>query len=259
MPNLSSYLPSKKIGLLALALTISSGAIFLATRPQKIKTAAILVVPETKEETTSFLSPPSDWLASLDETLPKEETRRFTETDRFAQKFLSQYAELKQSGALTKETEAALASSLIADLEASRAPQKTYGEGDITIQNTGSTDAILAYREGLNRAIAKYSYKTLGNELDAVVLSLKSGTAVGGDMLTKAHTAYAGIVKALIGVPVPKDLVQLHLLFINDFAILSATTETMLTAHEDPIAATLALEAYHTSSQRIVAALSLKL
>ncbi|MES2953272.1 MAG: hypothetical protein V4674_01805 [Patescibacteria group bacterium] len=258
--NLSLYLPSKKIRLLAFALFIASGAIFLASQPPKQKVATLEVVfDEPKKEASSFVQPPSDWLASLDNTLPKEEAKSFTETDRFAQKFLSKYAELKQSGALSKETEAALASSLIAELEAGKPARKIYSERDITILETASTDAILLYRERLNNSIAKYSYKTLGNELDAVQLSFKSGTAVGTDMLTRAGAAYANIAKSLLLVPVPKELVALHLLFINDFAVLADTSETMTVAHEDPIAATLALEEYHTSSQRIVAALALKL
>lgn len=264
-------LPSKKVlGLGFLAITGITGAYFVRTWENSPAARAVVVYarPTSNTAATSFLPTGGrgDWQATLASALPdatdaSSATSTLTTTDKFARSFFTQYAEFKKGSAGAPATTQDLANALVDQLDQQKQPTATYTRSDLHLTDNTTLAALAAYRKNLNDIIGKYSYKELGTELDAVEATLKNKTVAAGDeaALDRAHSAYEHIAHDLLAMPTPKPLAELQLMFVNNFAAMAASSASFKLAVDDPLAATLALETYHESSQAILAGFALQI
>jgi len=185
---------------------------------------------------------------------PKNE-QNLTETEKFAREFFSTYIAMKDSGQLDNTTINNFSSTLGKKI-ADPTILDQYSDTDIIpdTSNEGAGDPQKYYFE-IKKLFDQYRSSGIGEELSIVNNSLmaNSKTSDGSQKrLLDIANAYKSFAQKMMGVPVPKNLIQDHLAVANSSNNSGISVENMAKVSTDPIMGLSGLSQYQKYSNDFV-------
>lgn len=168
-----------------------------------------------------------------------------TATDRFSREFFTQYLNLKKSGATIDEnTGLNLVDQLLTQDYGGQSEEKVYSDQDIIIISSNSADFLRRYGNSLGAIVNKplpYGY-----EQEIVVLSKvnETGNTDYFNKLGPNVKRYQEMRDGMLALPVPQDLKNVHLAFINSISSMLEGVRGMTLMDTDPVGATKMIAKY---------------
>ena len=254
-------------------ITLILPAKYLGVKPVK-KPALVLATQEDfvalQEDANNNNVP--DWKDLLNRTMStttKAEVSKATPVDTAAQKRLSDpnnitasfskniytasmYATDKE---LTEEEQGVLADKLLAS-EGAKMTFKEYKVEDLSLTKVETDASKKAYINALAVTYKKaLAAKITANDLETIkAFTVGKDTSVLKSLVVKKNILET-IIKDLVATTVPYSAAPYHLLIINSISKYKSVLENIAKAEEDPLRASLALNAYTTSVTELYTAL----
>ena len=168
-------------------------------------------------------------------------------TSRFARTFFELYIQARQNGSnLSKDQINDLvtrATTLLASDSSTAVSGSVYSSQSLTFTPDGQ-DAYRLYLANAERAFAKYTIQTEKSELLYLKDAVTAGDASAFEKINQIAKAYRAIADALIIVPVPQSLAEVHVAIANALRRMSVVTEDLAGFESDPVRALVALSKY---------------
>ncbi|MFM2357574.1 MAG: hypothetical protein RJA61_311 [Candidatus Parcubacteria bacterium] len=182
----------------------------------------------------------------------KNEEENLTETDKFSRAFFEEYLSLKQkTGAsvspITQEN-------IIKELLENQKPFTftTYSESDLFVNQDISTQALKQYGNAVGKAFNNNPTPAgQKHEIDIFEAAITSERAQDLAGLSPIIDSYAGTLKNLLSIQVPKTALSLHLNLINSMSAVVESITAMRSFFDDPISALPGIGAYNTFSKQL--------
>jgi len=170
-----------------------------------------------------------------------------TTTDKFAQDFFQEYLSLKGSGAEIDEySKALLIESTISDALDTDNSLIGYTRLDLNVSNDISSIATKSYGNTLGNLILKNSPDT-ENEIDIFNRAVANEDEEEIKKLDPIISAHKNIVKEMLIMIVPKDIIDEHIDLIENVTQISKYIESMRAVHSDPVLAIVGIDGYKRS------------
>jgi len=174
-----------------------------------------------------------------------ETPEELTATDRFAREFLTEYVNLKKSGApIDENTGTNLVNQLLARDYGGQNEEKTYTESDIQVVNTTSVTALKKYANALGTIISLPLPKDYEQEL--VVLD-RVNTSGNSDDLSKLSVnveRYETMRAKIALLSVPDGLKTSHIALLNSLSTIIEGVKGMILISTDPVGSTKMIVGY---------------
>ncbi len=172
-------------------------------------------------------------------------TPNLSATDNLAQQFFAQYVKAKQSGAkIDPATQTQIITAVLSRNDLVK-PARSYTEGELVVIGDSSEKAL---REYLNEMglIQSTNAVQAGEDTELKIFSQAVSSQSGNNLqkLTPIIERYDAIVKAMLALSVPKDVVPYHLALLNAISAISQSIKDMQTVFTDPVRALSGLQTY---------------
>lgn len=183
-------------------------------------------------------------------SLPGVSAAPSTLTDQFARQLFGEYLKLKaQTGRDPSSSEvAAFTEAQMQSLIDSQKVPDTFNQGQVHVSGTGP-DALLAYANAAGKVIEKIDAGKSKDEVAYFSDAVYKNDASALVAVKKYSDAYAVATRALMELPVPKELAISHLALANSLMRVSLSLKEMASLETDPILAMLGMASYQGSAQ----------
>lgn len=180
-------------------------------------------------------------IASLSETASSSTTtaQPLTATDRFAQRFFTEYVRLQKNGAtIDEEASLRLVNRLLAEDYGSPAGERMYAERDISVLSSNSAIEFRKYANSLASAFSQETPDDYENEL--AILNRVADTENNADLQKLAQNIahYEKVRAEILAVAVPQAFRSVHLTIINSLSAMIEGVRGMQLLSTDPVGAT---------------------
>lgn len=193
-----------------------------------------------KNKTETFGMPDLKYVEQKKQALDIEQIQNdktLNETEIFAQEFFATYTAMKNSGQGNESVNAF--SNLLGQKIGDPTLGDVYKESQIKISKVDTLDSRLSYYIKLENLFNKYVEFGIGDEVEIVNSGLISYTEKGQNAdysaLVTIGEAYKNFAEDVVGIEVPKTLVESHLKIINSAHNTGVSVGNMTKAIEDPI------------------------
>ncbi len=209
--------------------------------------------------TTNGDTPDSVWVRSKEEEVMEERQNRaenpgekkdLNSTDLFLQEFLLSYTKLKASGNITPEATAYLSDNLVQSFADQTKIEDTYTAENI-VKVPASKTATATYKNSILSIAKRYNTrKIMGTELEIFADLLGSDTKDTKDeeQLVAIATAYKAFAKELMKLSVPENMVNSHVVLVNDAVRVGIAVEHMAVFNKDALLGLQGLSQYEAAS-----------
>jgi hypothetical protein len=182
------------------------------------------------------------------DALPGTEAASGSMTDQFARDLFTQTLSQSDGTQPSADQISALAQSAIQNTVQQHASTDTFNLTQEKISGSGS-DALVAYAIAAEKAVSLSSAPTTKNEID--FFSDAMATTSNQSDIQHLKTISSGLTQIssrLMLVPVPIELQQSHLAFVNELSRLAQDVNDMSFLNTDPLRAYIGLSAYQNDS-----------
>ncbi len=193
-----------------------------------------LVAPKFKNATTT----PVD--ASI---IPGPTAGPQTLTDQFGKELFGQYLKARGSGEPSSSDVATFVEQGVAQLKKNQATQNAFNQGQVRVSGTGP-DALLAYAAAAEKIITRIDAGKSKDELGYFSDAVYKNDTASLTAVQKYAKDYATAGKALMDIPVPKELATSHLKLANSLMQVSESLSDMSALKTDPLRAMLGMATY---------------
>lgn len=166
-------------------------------------------------------------------------------TDKLAREFFTEYAKTKQSdGTVTNISSANIIASTLSrsDILSSA---RAYTEGELSVRKLDSEAILREYAEAMGLIQKENALDTSAEtELSIFKKALDTNSKEKLLELSPIALRYETIVKAMLALPVPAELVPLHLALLNDMSAILFSVNAMKNAFTDPVGALAGVSEY---------------
>ncbi len=252
-----------KIGLsLAAALVIVGGATYIKLRTPSaaapISSKVSLIADESvKKAIQNGQIDTSDWEKALEaiqgsSTIDEKiaalgqasavsgvATAPLTATDRFAQRFFTEYVKLKESGqTIDENTGVSLVNKLLGEDYGSAPLEKVYTAADIRISTDVSISGLRIYGNSLGSALSQATPANYENEIAIINRAYETEDTKNLEKLAQNIDYYQKMRAAVEALPVPAPLKTAHVAFLNSLSAVIDGVRGMKLLGTDPVGAT---------------------
>lgn len=180
-------------------------------------------------------------IANLTENASTSSTEApaLTATDRFAQRFFTEYVRLqKNGGVIDEETSLRLVNRLLAEDYGSPSVEKTFNMSDISLANGSTASDVRKYANSLASAFTQPS--PAGYEHELIIINRVAETENNDDLekLAQNIARYEQIRSLTAKIPVPSQFVQNHIAILNSLSAIIEGVKGMQLLSSDPVGAT---------------------
>jgi len=189
-------------------------------------------------------------------------TKKLTETEKFAREFFTSYNALKSSGQIDKNTINNFSSALGQKIVNPNLIDR-YKEADIKINSNDNSTTRQRYYQKVKKLFKSYQSIGMGDELAIVTNKLLSQSADKtnnkinqNSKLLNIANAYQDFAKKIMKIDVPQSLTQYHLQIANDSNNTGLSVLNMGKVVKDPIVGLSGLSQYRKYSDNLVKAVS---
>ncbi len=252
-----NYLPSKNIwSLLILVVGIVVSVMIVAGR-DRASTAINYASTLVEGEKISLPENPS-WqseFGALSSKLPGEAEPFKSEstTDLVSVSLMSNYLNLKQSGAIDSFSKEELVNQTLEFIENSGT--ETLKEASLIVVADNGKTSMAEYGERLGLIFKTNKPKLIRNELDILSEAIKSEDPAKMEELQSIISIYEKIGSELARMPVPKTFVKAHLDMTNGVNGMALSLRQLKSVIGDPINGLSVLKSYQTSGSAFMQAL----
>lgn len=218
-----------------------------------------------KNNPATFGMPDSEYIANKKKELKIESSvneTKLTETEKFARDFFASYSLMKSSGGADKNAINDFSNALGQKAVNPNLPDK-YGEADAKTINSEDLASKQAYYNSVRNLFKNYQSAGLGEELSIISGQLKNSQ--GGDLaadssknekLISIANAYEEFAKKLMGIGVPKSLLDYHLRIANNSNNTGISVANMAKMANDPLVGLAGLSQYQKYSDGLIKSVS---
>ncbi len=158
-------------------------------------------------------------------------------TDKFARDFFAQYVQAKQSGeSVDAVTQSQIVSQVLSQSNLTSAA-RVYAEGDLTVHNDGSSAALKSYGNAMGTVLKADPYEG-GREREIDIANRALATQNKSELakLDPIIVVYTSMIKNMLTVSVPRDVVAYHLPLLNSLNGILESIRGMKKILDDPAA-----------------------
>jgi hypothetical protein len=258
------------IAALAIATTLIFGVFIIKNKSSAMASPTALVAEEIQNANQSSIAAygatleadgvASDTTVTLPPTISSTATDTplgpLTATDELAQTILETYVNTKESGVdISTDTASQIADNLNSQSYTGSDAPKTYSLKDFAIESTNSAAALKDYSAALSSAISIPLAPNQRYELDIFEDFANSNDASILAPLSLNIARYQKIISQLLAMPVPKSLMEEHVILTNSLSAMVFDIQKMQSFPTDPVGGLNAVSDYTTASQDMTAAL----
>ncbi|MFW0871405.1 MAG: hypothetical protein ACKKL4_03055 [Patescibacteria group bacterium] len=169
-------------------------------------------------------------------------------TEKFSRDVLNTFAQLQGSGSINTGVQEQLLKKVSESVDQREQKQAEYTIEDIKIASSNSTQAIASYRKGFEKATRVLRGV---KEQDLLLLAKYAETKDPSklDELKRNAEAYLQFINELKEVPVPPEVANVHLEFLNNLYIMQENIRDMSEPVEDPLGALIAAGDYSVDEE----------
>lgn len=166
-------------------------------------------------------------------------TRPLTATDRFAQRFFTEYIKLQRNGAqIDEDTSLRLANRLLAEDYGGPSGEKTYTEAQIKTVASATASDLKRYANSLASAFSQPTPSDYENELVIINRAAETDSTSDLEKLAQNIAHYEGARAATLSIPAPTTLKTTHVTILNSLSAIIEGVKGMRTISTDPVGAT---------------------
>jgi hypothetical protein len=206
------------------------------------------IVPTDWENSLKINSPKNfggitNLVATSTESSTTEEN--LTATDRFSREFFTQYLNIKKSGATVDEnTGLNLVDKLLTQDYGSQPEEKVYSDSDMVIIYSNNTNSLREYGNSLGSIVNKPLPPNYEQEIVVLSKVNDTGNTEYFKKLGPNVKRYQEMRDKMLALPVPMDLKNVHLAFINSISAMLEGVKGMTLMDTDPVGATKMIARY---------------
>ncbi len=195
------------------------------------------------------LAGPNDILVSA--TIPRgSNPEDVTATQNLSEELLAKYIAAKQTGQKPDAlTEQQIIQSVLSNPEVLK-PPRTYTEAELSITQDNSELALRLYGNAMGAIIAKYPIAA-GSEIGILGKAISTQNPKELEKLDPVISQYEKILSETLAVTVPKDILPLHLEFLNSLSAFSTSIKNMKKALSDSVVTLASLSTYKIALSKL--------
>jgi len=191
---------------------------------------------------------PSDSLANNPPIKVEAEVSEVSPSTRVIQDFFAEYLALKQDGGtLSEESKDVLIANLVERIGSTGGAPQVYGTNNLTVHESVKISDIKNYGNALGTTFAKNSVAGVEHELVIVQRALQTNDKKELEKLAIIVEAYRKTIADVLLVPVPQNIVSLHLDLLNTMSVVKFDIEGMKSVFTDPLEAIRKISEYQTA------------
>lgn len=171
---------------------------------------------------------------------------QITETERFSRNFLSQYLSLKlgsEGEKLSEEVKEELINSLISNIN-SGVQSASYTLSDIRVLSDNSQEAIKNYGNQLGSIVKQHLNPAPSTEIYTFKEAVEKNDENKFKEIGESVKTYEGLINNCLELPVPSEIKDPYLKFINSLVLLKDITIRFQNFPNDPMGGWIAAEQY---------------
>ena len=162
-----------------------------------------------------------------------DDNGKLTEDDEASRQFFAAVMSLQESGKLTDQSILAVADSIGEKIVATPIDD-VYKASDVTTDEFSKKNLVIYYN-GLKSLFIKYRTKNIGDELTFIEQGLQNNDPSAMRVALGVASQYKSFGKELLKIPVPKEMIELHLNLANNYEKVGESIEGMSKVLDEPI------------------------
>jgi len=172
-------------------------------------------------------------------------SQNLSATDKLAREFFADYTKAKQAnGKIDSATQGKIISAALSRNDLT-SPVRTYTEGDLIVSNDNSESALRTYANQMGLIQKTYAVPE-GEDTELIIFkkALDSHSKETLAKLSPISSRYNSLVRAMLEISVPKNIVPYHIAILNDISTIKQSIDSMRRAFVDPVGALSSVAVY---------------